>query len=98
MRFSLRALPVIKGRRIRREGREKGCDFGRPSFIPVYSSAQPVARFACFTIYTLVSRTDDKRFPPSRRKEGGKKNLRYSRGMRGGIGVMDHDLTRSESG
>lgn len=83
------------------EGREKGCDFGRSSFILVYSSAQPVARFACFTIYTFVSRTDDKRFPPRRdRAEGGrrKKNLRYSRGMRGGIGVMDHDLTRSESG
>ena len=31
-------------------------------------------------------------------REGGEKNPRYSRGMRGGIGVMDHDLTRSESG
>lgn len=34
----------------------------------------------------------------ARRVGGEEKNLRYSRGMRGGIGVMDHDLTRSESG
>lgn len=65
------------------EGREKGCDFGRSSFILVYSSAQPVARFACFTIYTFVSRTDDKRFPPRRDRaeggRGGKKSALFER-------------------
>lgn len=97
------------GRWIRREdegGRRKGRDFGAVQVLFSFiAEAQPVARFAaCFTIYTFVSRTDDKRSSSprvaiARREMGrGEKNPRYSRGMRGGIGVMDHDLTRSESG
>lgn len=78
---------------------EKGFDFGRRSFILVYSSAQPVARLACSPRFILSCRASMTNGFPSRRDRAveGEKKKKSARGMRGGIGVMDHDLTRSES-
>lgn len=79
------------GRWIRREdegGRRKGRDFGAVQVLFSFiAEAQPVARFAaCFTIYTFVSRTDDKRSSSPRvaiaRREmgrGGKKSALFER-------------------
>lgn len=55
---------------------EKGFDFGRRSFILVYSSAQPVARLACSPRFILSCRASMTNGFPSRRDravEGEKK-------------------------